>query len=86
MRQISLQNATVILLQNATKFYYKTRQDFYYKMGQLYYKMRQLLQNASILLQNATNTIKCDVYYKMRLCKRQLTLSFRKCLNFQVIF
>ena len=36
IRQILLQNATVILLQNAT--------EVYYKMRQFYYKMRQLLQ------------------------------------------
>ena len=64
MRQILLQNATVILLQNVTKVYYKMRQVFYYKI-------RQLLQNATTLLQNATVIIKCDVYYKMCRYTRQ---------------
>ena len=66
MRQILLQNATVILLQDATKVYYKMRQVFYYKMRQFYYRMRQLLQNTTILLQNAGIITKCDVYYKFR--------------------
>ena len=60
MRQILLQNASVILLQNATEVYYKMRLVFYYKMRQFYYKMGQLLQIATILLK------KCDSNYKMR--------------------
>ena len=46
MRQILLQNATVILLQIATGVYYKMRQSF-------------LLQNETILLQNATFITNC---------------------------
>ena len=59
MRQISLQNATAILLQNAIKVYYKMCQV-------LHYKMRQLLQTATILLQNAIVITKCDVYYTLQ--------------------
>ena len=66
LRQILLQNATVILLENATKGYCKMPQVFYYKMRQFYYKMRQLLQNATIFLQNATVITKCDIYSKLR--------------------
>ena len=35
MRQVSLGNATAILLQNAAEVYYKMRQVFYYKMRRL---------------------------------------------------
>ena len=50
MRQILLQNATVILLQIATEVYYKKPQVFCYKMRQFYYKMRRLLQIAPVHL------------------------------------
>ena len=67
MRQILLQNATVVLLENATEIYYKMRQVFYYKM-------RQLLQNATILLQNTTTITKCNVYCKLRQYMEQFNL------------
>ena len=56
MRQILLQNETIILLQFQIVFH---------KMQQFYYKLRQLLQNASNLLQNTTAIAKCVVHYKM---------------------
>ena len=67
MRQILLQNVSVILLANATKVYYKIHQVF------LLQNVTALLQNVTILLQNATVITKCDdfiakcnSYYKMR--------------------
>ena len=57
MRQILLQNATVILLQIATEVYYKMLQVFCYKMRQFYYKMRLLLQNATFITNCASTPL-----------------------------
>ena len=57
MRQILLQNATVILLQIATEVYYKMPQVFCYKMRQFYYKMRLLLQNATFITNCASTPL-----------------------------
>ena len=57
MRQILLQNATVILLQIATEVYYKMPQVFCYKMRQFYYKIRLLLQNATFITNCASTPL-----------------------------
>ena len=55
MRQLLLQNATVILLQNATEVFCKICQI-----------LGHLLQIVMILLKNATVITKCNVNYKLR--------------------
>ena len=55
MRQLLLQNATIILLQSAT--------EVFCKMCQV---LGHLLQIVTILLQNATVITKCNVNYKLR--------------------
>ena len=53
MRQMSLQNATAILLQKRERSLLQSALGFLY-------------QNETVLLQNATVITKCDSYYKIR--------------------
>ena len=62
MRQVFLQNATVILSQNATKAYYKMRHVFIAK----YDHSITRCESVTILFQNATIFIRHDFYYKIR--------------------
>ena len=71
MRQLLLQNATVILLQSAT--------EVFCKMCQV---LGHLLQIVTILLQNATVITKCNVNYKLQELHTAATLFTSTFLNF----
>ena len=64
MRQILLQNETIVLLQNVSDCFpqnatvFITNSDSYYKMRQIYYERQRLLQNALFI----TKCVGTDLY------------------------